>query len=139
MKYAKVMKTEDLQIGKSAIIAAGDKEIALFNYKGKYYALSNTCPHKGSPLGEGRIEEGIIICPGHEWRFNLETGDCMQNPYMKIEAYPVRVKNEFIYVGLEPKVEEDEEISGKGKSELPADLKFKVPTIQNPRNPDEEL
>ena len=56
MKFVKVMKEEELPIGKSAIIAAGDKQIALFNYKGKYYAITNTCPHRGSPLGEGRIE-----------------------------------------------------------------------------------
>ena len=66
VKYTKVMKCEDLEIGKSAIITVGDKEIALFNYKGEYYAINNTCPHKGGPLGEGRIEEGILICPGHE-------------------------------------------------------------------------
>ena len=49
VKYTKVMKCDDLEIGKSAIIMAGDKEIALFNYKGEYYAINNTCPHKGGP------------------------------------------------------------------------------------------
>ena len=65
------MKCADLEIGKSAIIEVGGKEIALFNYKGNFYAIDNTCPHRGSPLGEGRIEEGILICPGHEWRFEF--------------------------------------------------------------------
>ena len=55
------MKCADLEIGKSAIIEVGDKEIALFNYKGDFYVIDNTCPHRGSPLGEGRIEEGILI------------------------------------------------------------------------------
>ena len=53
MKYVKVMSEEDLPIGKSAIISAGEDEIALFNYKGKYYAVANKCPHRGAPLGEG--------------------------------------------------------------------------------------
>ena len=35
------MSEEDLPIGKSAIISAGEAEIALFNYKGKYYAITN--------------------------------------------------------------------------------------------------
>ena len=139
MKYAKVMKVEDLKTGKSVIISVGNNEIALFNYKGKYYAVTNKCPHKGSPLGEGRIEEGVLICPGHEWRFDLNNGNCMQNPYMKIFSYPVRVKKEHIYLGLEPIVEEEEQLTGKESSNLPSDLKFKVPTIQQPRNPEEEL
>ena len=137
MKFVKVMSEEDLPIGKSAIISAGEDEIALFNYKGKYYAVTNKCPHRGAPLGEGRIEEGIVICPNHEWRFKLENGANMQNPELFIPTYPVKVKNENIYIGLEG---ESENIAyGKKASTLPSSLKFSVPTIQQPRNPEEEL
>ncbi len=137
MKYVKVMTEEDLPIGKSAIISAGEDEIALFNYKGKYYAIANKCPHRGAPLGEGRIEEGIVICPNHEWRFKLENGANMQNPELFIPTYPVKVKNANIYIGLEG--ESGNIAYGKKASTLPSSLKFTVPTIQKPRNPDEEL
>ena len=137
MKYVKVMSEEDLPIGKSAIISAGEDEIALFNYKGKYYAVANKCPHRGAPLGEGRIEEGIVICQNHEWRFKLERGANMQNPELFIPTYPVKVKNENIYIGLEG--ESGNIAYGKKASTLPSSLKFSVPTIQQPRNPEEEL
>jgi NAD(P)H-dependent nitrite reductase small subunit len=137
MKYVKIMKEEDLPIGKSAIISAGEDEIALFNYKGKYYAVANKCPHRGAPLGEGRIEEGIVICPNHEWRFKLENGANMQNPELFIPTYPVKVKNDNIYIGLEG--ESGNIAYGKKAATLPSSLKFSVPTIQKPRNPDEEL
>lgn len=137
MKYVKVMSEEDLPIGKSAIISAGEDEIALFNYKGNYYAVANKCPHRGAPLGEGRIEEGIVICPNHEWRFKLESGANMQNPELFIPTYPVKVKNENIYIGLEG--ESGNIAYGKKASTLPSSLKFSVPTIQQPRNPEEEL
>ena len=137
MKYVKVMKEEELPIGKSAIISAGEDEIALFNYKGKYYAVANKCPHRGAPLGEGRIEEGIVICPNHEWRFKLENGANMQNPELFIPTYPVKVRNENIYIGLEG--ESGNIAYGKKASTLPSSLKFSVPTIQQPRNPEEEL
>jgi NAD(P)H-dependent nitrite reductase small subunit len=137
MKYVKIMKEEDLPIGKSAIISAGEDEIALFNYKGKYYAVANKCPHRGAPLGEGRIEEGIVICPNHEWRFKLDNGANMQNPELFIPTYPVKVKNDNIYIGLEG--ESGNIAYGKKAATLPSSLKFSVPTIQKPRNPDEEL
>ena len=137
VKYTKVMKCADLEIGKSAIIEVGDKEIALFNYKGNFYAIDNTCPHRGSPLGEGRVEEGILICPNHEWRFELKSGWCPQNPELSTEVYPIKVSDEKIYVRLEkPKVEG---AAGSTPNTLPVDLKVKIPTILKPRNPDEEL
>jgi NAD(P)H-dependent nitrite reductase small subunit len=137
MKYVKIMSEEELPIGKSAIISAGEDEIALFNYKGNYYAVANKCPHRGAPLGEGRIEEGIVICPNHEWRFKLENGANMQNPELFIPTYPVKVKNDNIYIGLEG--ESGNIAYGKKASTLPSSLKFNVPIIQKPRNPDEEL
>ena len=131
------MKCADLKIGKSAIIEVGDKEIALFNYKGNFYAIDNTCPHRGAPLGEGRIEEGILICPNHEWRFELKSGWCPQNPELSTEIYPIKVHDEKIYIRLEkPKVEG---AVGTAANSLPSDIKFKIPTILKPRNPDEEL
>lgn len=139
LKYVKVMDEEELLPGKSAIIAAGKEEIALFNYKGKYYAIANKCLHRGSPLGEGRIEEGILICPGHEWRYNLKTGDCPQNPELSTKVYPVKVVEGKIRIGLEMDDKKKGQAVGKAPLAIPAALKFSIPTIQKPRNPDEEL
>jgi len=137
VKYIKVLKCDDLEIGKSAIIEVGDKEIAIFNYKGDYYAIDNICPHRGAPLGEGRIVEGILICPNHEWRFELKSGWCPQNPELSTEVYPIKVHEGKIYVRLEkPKVEG---AAGSQANTLPTDLKVKVPIILQPLNPDEEL
>ena len=137
IRFVDVMSADDLPIGKSAIVSAGKDEIALFNYKGKYYAINNKCLHNGSSLGEGRIEEGILICPDHEWRFDLISGQCPQNPEMKAKIYPVRVGNGRIKIGFG---EEDNKNTAKGKipSKAPSSLKFTIPTIQKPKNPDED-
>ena len=118
--------------GRSAIISAGDEEIALFNYKGKYFAIANKCLHKGSPLGEGRIEEGVIICPNHEWRYDLNTGVCRQNPFMKTKIYPVRLHKGKIRIGIEVH-EKDAHLKavGKGEHKPPEALKFKIPPSRN--------
>ena len=136
IKFIKVLKAEDLPIGKSAIVLVGDQEIAVFNYKNEYFAILNKCPHKGGPLGEGRVQEGIVVCPNHEWRFELKTGNSMQNPEMKVKIFPVRIKDEKIYVGFD---QIQTKILGKEASALPASLKFKIPTILKPINPEEEL
>ncbi|OGW17535.1 MAG: ferredoxin, partial [Nitrospinae bacterium RIFCSPLOWO2_12_FULL_47_7] len=98
LKYVRVMEEGDLPIGKSVIVTAKGEDIALFNYKGKYYAITNKCLHMGSPLAEGRIEEGVIICPNHEWRYDLKTGECSQNPYMKTKIFSVKLHKGGVYI-----------------------------------------
>ncbi len=73
----------------------------------------------------------------HEWRFKLESGANMQNPELFIPTYPVKVRNDNIYIGLEG--ESGDIAYGKKAYTLPSSLKFSVPTIQKPRNPEEEL
>jgi nitrite reductase (NADH) small subunit len=136
IKFIEVMDEIDLPIGKSAIISAGKDEIALFNYKGKYYAINNKCLHNGSSLGEGRIEEGVLICPNHEWRFDLVSGQCPQNPEMKAKIFPVKVGKGKIKIGFGG--DDQDGPRGKTPSNAPSSLKFTIPTIQKPKNPDED-
>lgn len=64
-------------------------------------------------------------------------GANMQNPELFIPTYPVKTKNDNIYIGLE--ADEENIAYGKQASNLPSSIKFTIPTIQQPRNPDEEL
>jgi nitrite reductase/ring-hydroxylating ferredoxin subunit len=49
-------------------------EIAVFNIDGKYYAISNTCKHKGGPLSQGILEKKIVTCPWHGWKYSVING-----------------------------------------------------------------
>ncbi len=139
LKYIRIFDDGDLKPGKSAIIEREGEEIAVFNYKGKYYAMCNKCPHKGAPLGEGRIEEGVLICPNHEWRFDIHTGQCPQNPELKVTMYPVRVHKGVVRLGVEDKKSVKGGAVGKEEKKVPSHLKVTIPTIVKPINPDETL
>lgn len=34
------------------------------------------CPHKNNPLAEGLVRDGCLVCPGHWYAFDLDTGAC---------------------------------------------------------------
>jgi len=52
-------------------VEVGGQRIAIFNVGGKYWAIEDTCPHRGGPLSEGMLAENEVICPWHGSRFNL--------------------------------------------------------------------
>jgi nitrite reductase/ring-hydroxylating ferredoxin subunit len=53
--FVKVATTGDIPPGTGKTIEIGDKPIALFNCDGTFYAIDDTCPHQGGPLGEGGV------------------------------------------------------------------------------------
>ena len=76
------------------------KAIAVFNVDGTFYAIDNTCVHRGGPLGEGDVVGDVVACPWHNWEFNVKTGACINNPSAKVKAYEVTVEGTDIKVRL---------------------------------------
>ena len=58
-------------------------------------------PHDDGPLGDGDLEGYNIVCPRHGAEFDVKTGKAVQLPAaVDIPAYPVRVKDGTIYLGM---------------------------------------
>ena len=76
----KVGRAEEFPEGCGRQVAAGGKAVALFRVGGALHALDGVCPHRGGPLGEGAVADGVVTCPWHGWRFEVATGRCLNVP-----------------------------------------------------------
>ena len=99
-KRITVAKLADLPPGECLPAKAGKITVALCNLGGTVYALDNTCPHAGGPLGEGFLDGDCVECPWHGWRYNVKTGVRPENPEIKVDCYPVRIEGDSIVVTL---------------------------------------
>jgi nitrite reductase (NADH) small subunit len=63
-----------------------------------FYAVDEICPHKQKSMAMGLVFEGKIVCPWHQYGFNLETGRCDQRRCAPVETYEVRVVDDVVYV-----------------------------------------
>jgi nitrite reductase/ring-hydroxylating ferredoxin subunit len=57
-----------------AAFGAGQDILIATDKGGKVFASANVCPHIGTPLDQGTVEDGAIICPLHRSAFDLRTG-----------------------------------------------------------------
>src|SRR5260221_14251772 len=90
--YVKAAAVGDLEPGHGKLVEIGDKKIALFNVGGTYYAIDDTCTHRGGPLSEGELDGAEGTCPGHGGIFNVTTGAVIGGPPPQdVAAYKVRV------------------------------------------------
>ena len=99
--FVKVAKTEDLAPGQGKMVEAGGKTIALFNVDGDYYAIDDTCTHKGGPLSEGELDGKEVTCPWHGAVFDVTTGELLGPPAMEgVARYNVRVAGNSIEIEI---------------------------------------
>ncbi len=96
----KVADVGELAAGQAKVVEAGGRAVAVFNCDGTYYAIDNTCLHRGGPLGEGELDGTIVTCPWHGWQFDVRTGANAVNPAMKVGCYPVTVVGTSLLVEL---------------------------------------
>ena len=101
-EFQAVCRVAEVPEGESKTVEVGNKLIALFCVAGEYYAIDDTCPHMGASLSEGSVEDRIVTCPWHAWRFRLTDGAWADNPRIKIGCYPVRVMEDEIQVSISP-------------------------------------
>jgi nitrite reductase/ring-hydroxylating ferredoxin subunit/multimeric flavodoxin WrbA len=107
--YRYVGLTSDIQKGSSESFSIKTEEgqnieIAIFNLDGTYYAISNSCIHKGGPLSKGFLDGDIVTCPWHGWKYSLKTGKSPHKGGDSVNSYPVKIIGDKIYVDSVPAI-----------------------------------
>jgi nitrite reductase/ring-hydroxylating ferredoxin subunit len=57
--FVKAARTTEIEPGQARLVEVKGKQIALFNVDSQFFALDNTCTHRGGPLADGEV-----TCPG---------------------------------------------------------------------------
>ena len=99
--FVKVASIGDLKAGENKVVNVNGNDVGLFNVDGEFFAISNTCLHRGGPLGEGFLEGDVVTCPWHGWRFNVKTGVSPVIPTAKVTTYPVKIEGNDVMVAID--------------------------------------
>ncbi len=102
-EFVTVAKVGDIPEGQGQAFAVNGRMVAVFNEGGKFSAIDDFCPHMGASLAGGYLENGIVTCPWHAWRFGTNDGRWCDNPKVKIDAFEVRVEGDEVQVRVPEK------------------------------------
>ncbi len=102
-EYVAVATTDEIPSGSRKLLEVDGRAIAVFNIAGTYYCIADVCSHDDGPVAEGELDEYEIECPRHGAHFDVRSGKVLSFPaIVDIPAYPVRVEDGEVLVGLPP-------------------------------------
>jgi len=74
--------------------------VCLARIGGELAALDNWCPHRQGPLGQGWVENGLVVCPWHSWQFDAKTGVAEYPEGERVAVFPVRLEGDAVMIEL---------------------------------------
>ena len=100
-RLIKVAETNEVPPGTAQAVEADGCRIALFNHAGGYYAIGDTCTHRGGPLSEGEVDGTVVTCPLHGATFDITTGNVLGPPASEgVASYTIQLDGNDIKVEL---------------------------------------
>jgi nitrite reductase (NADH) small subunit/3-phenylpropionate/trans-cinnamate dioxygenase ferredoxin subunit len=97
-EFRTVAKVGEIPEGHGVAYEVEGRMVAVFNDGGTFYAIDDCCPHMGASLAEGQLQDGIVACPWHAWRFCVHDGTWCDNRRIQIDHFEVRVQGGEIQV-----------------------------------------
>jgi 3-phenylpropionate/trans-cinnamate dioxygenase ferredoxin component len=101
MAFSKVAAVGEVTPGKAKQVVVNGRTLGLYNVNGTFYAIDDTCPHRGAPLSEGECEGPVVVCPWHGAQFDVTSGSHLSPPAPRgVTSYKVQVVGDEVQVDV---------------------------------------
>ena len=69
---------------------------------GSFRAMEVGCKHENADLTTGQIRDGVVTCPWHGWKYDLNTGECLWGSTACLRPYAIKIEGDDIFISLRP-------------------------------------
>ena len=94
----RVIQVDNLSFGDSGPGSGQSLSIGVFHHQGQWYALQNSCLHRGGPVCTGTLEGNTLTCPWHGYQYDVTSGQLLLDESAKLPMYPVEVRKGEVYI-----------------------------------------
>jgi toluene monooxygenase system ferredoxin subunit len=100
LRWIDVYDDEALWDGEKVAVDAEGRGVLLVRLDGRLAAYADACPHLGTPLSDGDLEDGVLTCGVHLWEFDAKSGASINPVGKPLSCFPVRAEGGRIFVGV---------------------------------------
>ena len=95
-----VGRIADFTPGQGRMVDVSGRHVAVFRLGDELFAIDNMCLHRGGPLCDGDIDNGVVTCPWHGWSYEIRTGTMVQDPRVGVSRHEIRLDGDNVAVRL---------------------------------------
>ena len=100
--WVDVCAVHDIRNNRAKVVTVAGERLAVFRYDGKISVLSSVCQHQNGPLGEGKVVDGLVVCPWHGYQYKPDCGASPAPFNEKIPTFAVRLEGDRVLVHPKP-------------------------------------
>jgi nitrite reductase/ring-hydroxylating ferredoxin subunit len=101
MAFTKVATVGEVAPGRAKQVTVNGRTLGVYNVNGTFYAIDDTCTHRGASLSEGECEGTVVVCPWHGAQFDLTSGSPLSPPATRgVASYKVQVVGDEIQADI---------------------------------------
>ena len=78
--WLEVATVDEIPLGTMKHVEVNNREIAIANVNGKFYAIDDRCGHASARLSSGGLRGNVVTCPLHGAQFDVTTGKKVGEP-----------------------------------------------------------
>jgi len=105
--FTRICKISEVHEGELFRFDVMDKALLVVQFRGSFFVTDSTCTHEEADLFLGMFNSGVVTCPLHRAKFDVETGEVIAGPdgsppteIPRLKAYPTRIEDEEIWADL---------------------------------------
>lgn len=99
----KVCALADIRLHKMNCVSLADRNVLVAHTENGVYVADEMCTHEDARLCDGNLNGSIVKCPLHGSRFELQTGQVLDDPAEEdLRMYPVTLIDDIIHITIQP-------------------------------------
>lgn len=97
-RWHDIAATHELTHGKENCINYDGHVVFVFIDDEALRVFDSICPHQLTHIPAQAIENCTVICPKHKWKFDLKTGECIENGDKPLKVLEHKIENNRLLV-----------------------------------------
>ena len=93
-----VARISEIPEGERKIVQVDGLSIGVFHHKGDWYAVHNSCLHRGGPVATGSLDGDVLTCPWHGFQYDITTGKLLIDPNARLDMYAVSIAGDEVHL-----------------------------------------